>query len=82
MARRNFHKRGLELAQAAGRSNLGHGLPSLQGFREEAIHKAEISYLNTLMDAVGGNIAKACMLSGLSRSRLYDLLKRHSIGTN
>lgn len=36
-------------------------------------------YFLNLMAYTQGSIAKACAISGLSRSRLYDLLKRHNI---
>lgn len=57
-------------------------LPSLQIFRERVVDKAEADYLGTLMSATQGNIPKACSLSGISRSRLYELLKKHAIGPN
>lgn len=57
------------------------GLPPLQAFREQAIARAEADYLDTLMTASGGNIGKACNVSGVSRSRLYELLKKHAINT-
>ena len=60
-----------------------HGLPlkSLQEVREEAIAEAEANYLRQLLPSAHGNIKKACQLSGLSRSRLYQLLKDHEIRT-
>jgi two-component system NtrC family response regulator len=56
-------------------------LPTLQDHREAAIADAERQYLEELMIHAEGNINGACKVSGLSRSRLYGLLKRHGIST-
>lgn len=60
----------------------GHPLPPLQAFREQIVEKAEADYLSRLMSTAQGNMNKACALSGVSRSRLYELLKKHSIASN
>jgi two-component system NtrC family response regulator len=52
-------------------------LANLQDVREAAIVEAERRYLKELMSRTGGNIAEACRVSGLSRSRLYTLLKKY-----
>lgn len=49
--------------------------PSYRQHREEA----DRQYLTRLMAHARGNIQEACTLSGLSRSRLYGLLKAHRI---
>jgi two-component system NtrC family response regulator len=36
-------------------------------------------YLETLIAIAGANVAEACRVSGLSRSRLYALLKEHGL---
>jgi two-component system NtrC family response regulator len=54
-------------------------LPPLHAFREQIMDKAESDYLGLLMSTAQGNIPKACSLSGISRSRLYELLKKHAI---
>jgi two-component system NtrC family response regulator len=82
IARRNFPERGFKPASTAGGHKDGMPLPPLQSFREEAVEKAEISYLNALMGVTGGDITKACALSGVGRSRLYELLKKYAIGVN
>lgn len=38
-------------------------------------------YLQLIISHTGGNIRKACELSGLSRSRLYELLRCYGIAT-
>ncbi|MFH1135427.1 MAG: sigma-54 dependent transcriptional regulator [Pseudomonadota bacterium] len=50
-------------------------LPSFQEFRQAM----EKSYLKRLMDLTGGNRTQACQTSGLSRTRLFELLKKHEI---
>ena len=52
-------------------------LPKLQDLREAAIAQVEKKYLHDLMAVSGENIRKACEISGLSRSRLYELMKKH-----
>ena len=56
--------------------------PALQNYRETIVEKAETQYLHALISTSKGNITKACSLSGISRSRLYELLKKHDIPTS
>ena len=53
--------------------------PSLQALRESAITMVERDYLQNLMTLAGDKITEACRLSGLSRSRMYELLKKYGI---
>ena len=52
---------------------------SLISFKEYRL-KAEKRYLENLMTGTCRNIAQACKISGISRSRLYELLTKHQIG--
>lgn len=54
-------------------------LPSLHEFRANIFCQAENQYLQDLMMLANQDIRAACQLSGLSRSRLYALLKKHDI---
>lgn len=54
-------------------------LPLLHDFREEVYVHAENQYLHELIVLAKGNISEACRISGLSRSRLYALMKSHNI---
>lgn len=54
-------------------------LPKLRELRENVFFTAEYLYLQNLVSLTGRNIRKACELSGLSRSRLYTLLKKYQI---
>ena len=54
-------------------------LPLLRNFRKAAAAEAEKRYLQDLVSLASTNIGKSCRISGLSRSRLYELLKKHRI---
>ncbi|MUM76023.1 response regulator [Pseudodesulfovibrio sp. F-1] len=54
-------------------------LPSLKSYRAIQTALIEQDYLNRLMDQTGGDIRRACEVSGLSRARLYSLIKQHGI---
>ncbi|KJS01352.1 MAG: hypothetical protein VR65_09385 [Desulfobulbaceae bacterium BRH_c16a] len=54
-------------------------MPALKEARHKAIEAQEMRYLETLLNATDGNIKKCCEVSGLSRSRFYDLLKKYRL---
>jgi two-component system NtrC family response regulator len=54
-------------------------LPPLKSFRESALREAERQYLEDLMSLAGSNIKEACRISGLSRPRLYALMKKYRV---
>jgi two-component system, NtrC family, response regulator len=56
-------------------------LPKLKDLREATYVKVEKKYLENLMKATEGNIEKACLISDLSRTRLYELLRKHRLST-
>jgi two-component system NtrC family response regulator len=60
---------------ANGDRAMQRGLPSFRDHREST----DKIYLSQLLSQSRGNIREACRISNLSRSRLYDLLKQHSI---
>jgi two-component system, NtrC family, response regulator len=72
-----------EEAESASPASSGSGrsLATLQEYRDAEIARAEQQYLAELMAHTRGNIRKACEVSGLSRSRLYGLLKKHGVST-
>jgi len=59
----------------------GRSLKTLQEHREAAVAGAERRYLEDLIARTRGDIREACEVSGLSRSRLYGLLKKYRIST-
>ena len=52
-------------------------LPRLKDYRTAAIAQMEKKYLKDLLDLTRGDISEAMRISGLSRSRLYGLLKKY-----
>jgi len=58
-----------------------HTLPRLQDVREAALSKVERQYLYDLMLLTKRDMKEASRISGLSRSRLYDLLQKYEIST-
>ncbi|MDD5222368.1 MAG: sigma-54 dependent transcriptional regulator [bacterium] len=52
----------------------------LRDYRDALVTEAEKSYLQRLMTTTQGNIEEACRISGLSRPRLYALLKKYNLG--
>lgn len=54
-------------------------LPPLKVFREDRYAKAEKKYLQQLIASSQSNIEDACKIAGLSRARLYEILKKHQI---
>jgi two-component system, NtrC family, response regulator len=61
--------------QAAGSETL----PSFPDFEETTLKELRKNYFLQLMTAAKGNIKEACRISGLSRSSLYSMLKKHGI---
>ena len=58
---------------------LPEDFPDLKTYRDNQVAVSEERYLRTLMDISGGNIKQSCSMSGLSRARLYALLKHYDI---
>ena len=54
-------------------------LRSLEETRQEALQSVERRYLDALMKRTGNDVPEACRVSGLSRSRLYSLLKKYGL---
>jgi len=54
-------------------------MPPLKSMRDRAIADQEKRYLQQLFLLTEKNIKKCCEISGLSRSRLYDLLKKYKL---
>jgi two-component system NtrC family response regulator len=53
--------------------------PRLQQFRDSTLADLERQYLCDLVSMAGGDIEKACRLSGLARARIYGLLKKYGL---
>jgi two-component system NtrC family response regulator len=77
VARNNIHGKPAGKNLAATSPGAAQPPPSLKEIRQTAISEAERQYLLSLLQFTNGDLDKACRISGLSRSRLYTLLKKH-----
>ncbi|KAF5053301.1 hypothetical protein DSECCO2_399890 [anaerobic digester metagenome] len=57
----------------------GGDLPQFRDARETVVNQLEKAYLQQLAQQCGNDVARSCERSGLSRARLYELLKKHSV---
>lgn len=57
----------------------GQAVPTLKQAREQAIAYQEERYLQKVLALTGGDIKQCCQIADLSRSRLYDLLKKYNL---
>jgi two-component system NtrC family response regulator len=71
-------KKGPDRESGVGAKPSSASVP-LHEFREAALARIERDYLVELLQGAGGDIPKACRISGLSRSRLYTLMKKHRV---
>lgn len=75
MARDSVRKKDRDPYSAKGNAKSDESLPTLRALRQTT----EIKYLQDVILHTGGDVKKACHVSGLSRSRLYELLAKHNI---
>jgi DNA-binding NtrC family response regulator len=54
-------------------------LPSFRQFRYQLVEEAEKSYLLQLVAASGNDFQQAIEISGLGKTRLYNLFRKHDI---
>ncbi|HOO44683.1 MAG TPA: sigma-54 dependent transcriptional regulator [Deltaproteobacteria bacterium] len=84
---RHIHVQGKQQSKACQRGSgrktedklSGDNPPNFKQVREHALAEIEKEYLSKLMSLPHASIETACKISGLSRSRLYALLKKHGI---
>jgi transcriptional regulator with PAS, ATPase and Fis domain len=62
-------------AQKAETQDAHAVFPSWSAYRQQSVE----NYLRMLLAKAGDSREKACNLSGISQSRLYDLLKKHNL---
>jgi two-component system NtrC family response regulator len=60
-------------------TNRSAAFPPFKVLRDNAVFDLESSYFKNLLSLTDGNIQEICRISGLSRSRLYSILKKHRI---
>ncbi len=54
-------------------------IPTYREFREDLLAEPEKKYFQNLLTHTKGNITEACKISGLGRTWLYSVLKKHNI---
>ncbi|QJT11082.1 sigma-54-dependent transcriptional regulator [Oceanidesulfovibrio marinus] len=54
-------------------------LPTFKEVRTRVVDEVERLYFTRLLDSAQGDQHEACRVSGLSRARLYELLKKHHL---
>jgi two-component system, NtrC family, response regulator len=70
------HKEGAPVENQPSAQNLS--LP-FKEYRAQLLENGEHRYFSHVVSQAGGNLQKACRLSGLSKSRLYHFLKKYDI---
>jgi two-component system, NtrC family, response regulator len=65
--------------QQTGTSQDSVHLSTFKEFRSQVVDKAEKLYLEQLVTRAGDDLSQAMEISGLGRTRLYNLLKKHNI---
>jgi len=53
--------------------------PTYRAYRENVLSGAEKVYFEHILEQTAGDLKEACRLSGIGRSRLYTLLKKHGL---
>ncbi|MFO7569813.1 MAG: sigma-54 dependent transcriptional regulator [Smithellaceae bacterium] len=56
-----------------------NGIRKFHDVRDLAVAKIEYDYMRQLIGACGRDVKQACDVSGLSRSRFYELLKKYGL---
>jgi len=76
LTRRSLHEQGSAPAVPLETSG---AFPSWRTTREAGLSRLESQYLADLLAYAGGDVNRACEISGLKRSRLYQLIKKHEL---
>lgn len=83
--RKKLERAGQRAASCQEKSLFGYeqfdadNMPSLGKARDRAYETEEKRYMENLIARFGKDVKKCCEISGISRSRFYDLLKKHEI---
>lgn len=70
---------GPEILVSEKNTSIVDAFPTYREVREATLAEAERKYFQDLMMLTKGSIKEACRISGLGRTRLYTLMKRHDI---
>jgi two-component system NtrC family response regulator len=68
-----------QFREAGASQDAARAFPRLGEVRAAAVAAAEREYLRDLLAYTDGSLGSACAISGLSRSRLYSLLKKYGM---
>jgi len=79
LARNSVNQNGASLSGSGALSRASESLLRLAEAREAWLSDLERDYLMKLARTCAGDVSRACEVSGLSRSRLYALMKKHQI---
>ncbi|MGE4504641.1 MAG: sigma-54-dependent transcriptional regulator [Desulfovibrionaceae bacterium] len=83
VARRDLEKSGPGLPEQQRQAPPpADDFPPLKQYRKLQMEVVEQRYLRTMLEITNGDIRRSCELSGLSRARLYALLKHYGIERN
>jgi len=66
----------------AGDKSRSGELPAWNDYKEQRLSAAEKDYIEELMSLTQGDIVRAMAVSGLSRSRIYQIKKKYAINLN
>jgi len=76
-------RRAIQSAPSSGKAveedHAARPLPTYRDYRKHAADEAEKRYLEQLLVVAEGDLAVACHVSDLSRSRIYQLLQKHGM---
>jgi DNA-binding NtrC family response regulator len=56
--------------------------PTWSEYRERAMSEAEMKYFGGLLTENAGDVRRTCKTAGVSRARLYQILKKHGMSRN
>ena len=81
VARNGVHMKSVNHDKPGTRTTVPPIPPKLKEFRLAAVSEAEQKYFKDLVSFTNGKVDEACRISGLSRSRLYTLLKKYRLSS-
>jgi len=81
VARNGVHMKSVNHDKPGTRTTVSPIPPKLKEFRLAAVSEAEQKYFKDLVSFTNGKVDEACRISGLSRSRLYTLLKKYRLSS-
>ncbi|GFM32109.1 sigma-54-dependent transcriptional regulator [Desulfovibrio subterraneus] len=76
---RDVHDAPDAVSLPCGVPNEGETLGEWKAFRDQVLDAAERTYLLRLLGQTGGDVSRASRIAGVSRQRLYTMLRKHGI---